>query len=184
MLPPVLRLLERAGIPPFTSPFDANLVAVRDPSAPLDTFDGRVHLVYVDTAGVWHDVSARAATRPGSAYLKAPMNPKGTFVLAAGVRNAGSHALGYHKGDLTRPAFAQVGKVSGRRDGDRDLVLDPGEALFDDGAGVNVHDCDAPAYLAGCIGVPKAELGVLLSEFKALQARRPQRTVSLAVVER
>lgn len=183
MEPEVVRLLRAAGIAPFTAPFDANLVAVRDSRAPRDTFDGRLHLVYRDTAGVWHDVSARAATRPGTHYLQHPMNAKGTFVLRAGVRNAGSHRLGFHKNDPGRPGWVQRAKVVGYRDGDRDADLDPGDMLYNDAEGVNVHDIEDPAWLAGCIGAPKTELAVLRAAFETLQRARPQETVSLAVLD-
>jgi hypothetical protein len=182
MLPEPLRLAAAAGLPVFENAYDANLIVVRDSSQPLDTYDGRIYLCWREPGGAWRELSCRAATRPGTAYLRSPMNSGGTACLVPG-RNPGSHALGQHKGT---PALVQVGKVRVWRDNDRDAILDagPGDVVYDDATGVNVHECSAPRYLAGCVGVPKEELAVLLEAFRELQAKRPQPKVSLTLVER
>lgn len=182
MLPEPIRLATLAGLPVFATAYDANLVVIRDPSAPLDTFDGLVTLSWTEPGGAWRTVTARAATRPGTHYLREPMNSNGTACLVPG-RNPSSHELGLHKGT---PALVQTRPVKVWRDGDRDAVLEvgPGDVVHDDATGVNVHECGNPAWLAGCIGVPKAELATLLDAFRALQAKRAQPRVSLVVVNR
>lgn len=181
MLPEPLRLAQLAGLPVFETAYDANLIVIRRDSEPLDTYDGLVTLSYREPSGAWRTVSCRAATRPGTGYLKSPMNKGGTACLVPG-RNPGSHQLGLHKG--TTPALVQVAPVRVWRDNDRDAILDskPGDTVYDDATGVNVHECSAPRYLAGCIGVPKAELTSLLDEWRLLQNLRPQPRVSLTLV--
>lgn len=181
MIPEPLRLAQAAGLPVFATPWDANLIVLRRSAEPLDTYDGLVTLSWVEPGGAWRTVSARAATRPGTHYLRRPMNAGGTACLVPG-QNPSSHELGLHKGT---PALVQTRPVRVWRDADRDAILDvgPGDVVYDDASGVNVHECASPMYLAGCIGVPRGELTVVLAAFRALQSERPQPRVSLTIVE-
>lgn len=180
-VPEPIRLARAAGLPVFDTPFDANLIVIRHSSEPLDTYDGLLTLSWVEPGGAWRTVSARAATRPGTHYLRHPMNAGGTACLVPG-RNPSSHELGPHKGT---PAFVQTRPVRVWRDGDRDSILEvgPGDVVYDDATGVNVHECSSPMYLAGCIGVPRTELATVLSAFRELNLTRPQPRVSLTLVE-
>lgn len=182
MEPEPIRLARARGLPVFdTRAGDPTLVVLRNPMAPLDTFDGLLTLSWLDrVGGAWETVSAPAATRPGTHYLRNPMDPsRGTACI-----RPGHHRLcwgrGLHKG---RQAFVQVGPIVVSRDADRDLILDPPYREHLDAAGVNGHDCADPKYLAGCIGVPVYALARVLDAFDELAAVSRFARVSLSLVE-
>lgn len=180
MPPEPIRLLRAHGINPFETPFDANVVVIRG-IGKANEFDGLISISWRRApGGMWDSVQAPAATRPGTKYLENPMNAYGTAAYACGFRNARSHAIiGTHKG---RPAFPQRASVHCVRDNDRDSVWDPTEKLLTDGSGMNVHDCDDPAWLAGCIGTLSTDQPMLIEAFKYLQTKFKQDFFSLAVV--
>lgn len=181
MLPEPVRLALADGRVIFESAYDANWIVIRNRDAKPDTFDGLSTLNYRMPGGAWRSLSIQAATRPGTHYLRHPMNPNGTAMIKAG-QYRGSHRQGLHGG---KPALVQVsGNLVVLRDNDRDELWNPSFARdWTDASGCNHHNCEDPAYLAGCIGSPRAQLEAFLEEFSFLQTKRPQDTVSLTVVE-
>lgn len=177
MLPEPIRLAKATGIPIFGKEFDANWIVIRGVGGKPDEFDGLSTLNWVER-GAWRSIQIRAATRPGTHYLRNPMNVNGTAVVKPG-RHAVSHQLGLHNGT---PALVQTGIVTVERDNDRDAVLDPGLPTWSDALGINHHYCSDPKFLAGCIGSPQAELDAFLDVFRWLQTKRPQPKVSLSLV--
>jgi hypothetical protein len=157
-LPLILERVEAAGHTVFFVPNSANLVVRRGPGGPGD-WDGMLHLVWrpsLDSG--WIEHSWPCATRPAPLYLRNPMNPQGTLLLEPGQYPL-SHRVGHHKG---RPALVQVRPVTGRRDNNRDEVLDPGPQLFTGMFGANIHDIGHPGQLAGCVGLVRVHMIELL----------------------
>lgn len=187
-MPEPIRLASAAGFSPFRTPFDANWVVIRSKTGKPDEFDGLSTLSWVESGGFWKTVTVKAATRPGTAYLKNPMNPNGTAMIRPG-RYSLSHAPGFH-GERKTPAFVQVGRLSAERDNNKNIVWDPPldpttgkPKIWSDASGVNHHQIDDPAYLAACIGSPASELGGILEAFAFLQTKLPQSKLSLTLVE-
>lgn len=177
MLPEPIKLAKARGFAIFGSEYDANWIVIRGASGKPDEYDGLSTLNWVER-GAWKSVQIPVATRPGTQFLKNPMNANGTFTVVSG-QYRGSHALGVYSGE---PALVQVGKLLGTRDNDKDMILDPSDKLWDDASGVHHHACSNPAYLAGCQGSKSEHLAVLLDVFRWLRTKRPQDKVSLGLV--
>lgn len=183
MLPYPIQVAKAFGCPIFGTPYDANWVVLRNLKAPQDSFDGLSTLNWTEPGGAWQSVQIIAATRPGSKYLRSPMNPNGTAMVRAG-RHALSHCLGTHGKNKTDALVQIPGTLIVLRDNDRDFVWDPADTKgWTDATGVNHHECSDPAYLAGCVGSPRAQLAVFLAAFRSLQLKRTQPKMSLTVIE-
>lgn len=180
MIPEPIRLARLASLVVFETPYDASWVIIRSASGKPDTFDGLSTLNYKQPGGSWRSLQIPVATFPGSHYLQNPMNPNGTARICPG-QYRGSHRLGTH-GD--KPALVQIpGRLVVLRDDDRDKLWDPADAKeWTDASGCNHHACSNPAYLAGCPGSPWAQLEEFLAEFRWLQTKRKQDTISLSLV--
>lgn len=165
--PNTVRRIRAAGYLVFGTPYSANLLVERGPGVPGD-WDGRLTFGFFDGIGAWHERSVPCATRPGLRYLRSPMNPAGTAMLAPGQHRL-SHARGVHNG---RPALVQVVKaLPVLRDPDRDDVHEP--TIGSTGTGLNIHDVESPNDLAGCIGLTPDNMAQILTEFKLLQEIEP-----------
>ena len=167
------------GLQVFGRAHSANLIAVRGAGKPGD-WDGLLYLVSrpSESAG-WMQRVWPCATRPGLPYLRKPINPNGTGMLAAGYQNRRSHRIGLHRG---RPALVQVGAVEVLRDPDRDETHEPILPERNEGGGFNVHSIGHPNQLAGCLGMATQHTQELLEAYEALVPYQGP-LVSLTVLE-
>jgi hypothetical protein len=160
-LPYPLELAHNAGLPIFTAVKSPNLIAIRGPGGP-GVWDGLLTLSYRDgVKSGWLTYSWPCATRPGTPFLRSPMNGAGTAILAPG-HNPLSHRRGLHKG---RPALVQREPVVVYRDNDRDNVVELHGQTVKGLFGINIHDIRHPNDLAGCIGVSPEHIGELLAAY-------------------
>lgn len=181
MYPALLRRVIAAGHRVFTGgAYDLNMIAQRSDVVQSGSLDDLLSIAYKDHKGVWHTVDIPATCDPGRTFLRKPINPLGTAIIAPGQYPA-SHRLGSHKG---RPALVQNGPVTVRRDNDRDEIIEPGNVLYTGSFGINIHD-DAGAGAdasAGCIVVSREHIQLIL-DLVAEQARNGRgKTVTLTVL--
>lgn len=176
-LPWPLSVARDLGHAVFAESRSANLIVLRGRGSP-DEWDGWCTLSYLPEAHAgWLTRSWPCATRPGTPYLRSPINPRGTATIAPG-QYRGSHRRGLHRG---RPALVQVPGSTVRvlRDPDRDGIYEP--LVADVGTALNVHDVRHPSELAGCVGLASLHLAELLHLVESLEpAQGP--LVSLTMV--
>ena len=164
-LPLPLQLVRDAGHQVFTEARSANLVVLRGRGAP-DEWDGWCTLSYLPEAhSGWLTRSWPCATRPGTVYLRSPLNPSGTATIAPGQYRR-THHRGLHRG---RKALVQIPGTVVRvlRDPNRDTVYEP--LVADTGNALNIHDVGHPRMLAGCVGLATLHLEELLREVEAIE---------------
>ncbi len=97
---------------------DFHLVGVRSHTSIPDKFDDSFYIMKD------HNILGDAmwcTTNPGKDYLLAPMNPKGTFILAADKQYINCFKLGLHKG---KEALIQCSTLLGYRDNDKDEIYE------------------------------------------------------------
>lgn len=148
-----------------------------------DSFNDYVGVMYRDDWGLWHEHLYPATTDPGPRYFDAPVNSKGTFVMAPGVYRE-AYVLGSHKG---QEALVHQGKgaVKGWRvvkdSTPRRRVLSPGTdvpQVFEGWFGTNIHTTSRDptrggpdnigGWSAGCqVLQHPAHLAALLTTIKA-----------------
>ena len=115
-----------------------NIIGVRGDNQGTNTFDDFVHMMYrEEELMISHRWSA--TTDPGKYWLKHPMNPKGTAVLAPGQYRS-TWQLGKHQGKYE--ALVQRKPVKVYRDNSKDEVINYNNivTLVDEGYfGINIH---------------------------------------------
>jgi hypothetical protein len=133
----VIRAVRQRGWKVFDRPFELNIIGVRDDSTRPNAFDDRIIVAYADESGRMAAHSFPATTDPGTFWLRQPMHPQGTAILAQG-QYLDAYKLGIHRGQY--PALVQQGKVRVIRDYDRDAVLDFANGNESAGHfGINIH---------------------------------------------
>ena len=155
MLAAIIHTLQQKTYEFYARPFELNIVGIRSDSTQPNQFDDEIHVFYKNQIGRWvHHVFA-ATTDPGTFWLKNPMNPQGTAILAHG-QYKGAYQIGLHRGKYY--ALVQRRTVTVLRDYDRNAILDfqngkPFTGFF----GINIHRASASGttksvdrYSAGC----------------------------------
>lgn len=136
-------------------PYELNILGIRSPETNSNRFDDEIHVFYKNDKGTWEYHIFKATTDPGTYWLKSPMSPQGTAILAQG-QYAGAYQLGYHQNKYL--ALVQRGPVTIIRDYDRNAVLDFYNGKNERGLfGINIHRALAQGktktidrYSAGC----------------------------------
>lgn len=130
-------IMRHKGYKIFDRPYELNIVGLRSKSTIPNRFDDEIHVFYKVSALNWHYHVFKATTDPGTYWLRQPMQPQGTAILAQG-QYIDAYQLDYHQGKYL--ALCQRKKVNLIRDYNRDAILD-----FNNGrisaelAGVNIH---------------------------------------------
>lgn len=159
MLPYELTRLQKLGFPVFTGTYNLNFVGVRTSNVDQTTSpkDDYFMMIYQDTSGAWITESFPGTTDPTAAYLKNPINPKGTAILVDGKNYPKLWVQGLH-GPSKKPALVQHSTCSVYRDGNRNLILDFDPSTIDVGLfGINFHQATGSYSSAGCQTVEKQE---------------------------
>lgn len=121
----------------YTRPYELNIVGLRSKSTIPNRFDDEIHVFYKVSALNWHYHIFKATTDAGTFWLRQPMQPQGTAILAEG-QYENCYQLGMHRGKYL--ALVQRKSVTIIRDYNRDAVLDfkngkKVKGLF----GINIH---------------------------------------------
>lgn len=137
MLARIKALLKHKGYKLFTRPYELNIVGLRNKSMKPNSFDDELHVFYKTSLLHWEYHVFNITTDPGTYWLKNPMQPQGTAILAEG-QNKNAYALGMHRGQYL--ALVQVKPITIMRDYDRNAMLDFYNGKKERGLyGVNVH---------------------------------------------
>lgn len=164
-LPWPLSIARDLGHAVFDGARSANLIVLRGRGVP-DEWDGWCTLSYrPEESSGWLTRSWPCATRPGTPYLRSPINPGGTATIAPGQYRR-THRRGLHHG---RPALIQIPGTVVRvlRDPDRDTVYEP--LVADIGSALNIHDVGHPSQLAGCVGLARLHMSELLEVVQSIE---------------
>lgn len=151
----VMAALRQRGWKVFTRPFELNIVGLRSAVTRPNSFDDLICVAYHDDSGRAVAHFFPATTDPGTYWLRQPMNPQGTAILAQG-QYADAYSLGLHRGKYL--ALVETGGVKVIRDYDRDAVLDFANGKEESGRfGINIHHASSNGttrtvdkYSAGC----------------------------------
>jgi hypothetical protein len=148
-------ILRHKGHRLFTRPYELNIVGLRSKSVIPNRFDDEIHVFYKVSNLKWQYHIFRATTDPGTFWLRQPLQPQGTAILAEG-QHLNCYELGMHRGQYL--ALVQHRPVTIIRDYNRDAVLD-----FNNGSrlkgyfGINIHRAQVQGktksvdkYSAGC----------------------------------
>lgn len=130
-------ILRHKGYEIYSRPFELNIVGLRSRSTLANRFDDEIHVFYKVSNFNWNYHVFKATTDPGTFWLKQPMQPQGTAILAEG-QYKHSHQLGLHQGKYL--ALVQKASVDILRDYNRDAVLDFNNGIKLRGIfGINIH---------------------------------------------
>lgn len=137
ILPKLKAILRHKQYALYTRPFELNIVGLRSKSTIPNRFDDEIHVFYKIDRFKWHYHLFKATTDPGTFWLKQPMQPQGTAILAEG-QFVNAYQLGKHQGKYQ--ALVQRKPVTIIRDYNRDAVLDFYNGTKTKGMyGINLH---------------------------------------------
>jgi hypothetical protein len=114
-------IIKHKGYRLYTRPYELNIVGLRSKSTVPNRFDDEIHVFYKTHAYHWEYHVFKATTDPGTFWLRNPIQPQGTAILADG-QYEDAYELGLHKGEYL--ALVQRKPVTIFRDYNRDAVLD------------------------------------------------------------
>lgn len=121
----------------FSRPYELNIVGLRSKSTIPNRFDDEIHVFYKVSALNWHYHVFKATTDPGTFWLRQPMQPQGTAILAEG-QYIDAYQMGLHKGQYM--ALVEAKPLTIIRDYNRDAVLDFKNGTKTKGSfGINIH---------------------------------------------
>jgi hypothetical protein len=155
MLAAIINVLRFKTYETYIRPFELNIIGIRNESTVPNRFDDEIHIFFKNHSKLWIHYIFPATTDPGTYWLKNPMNPQGTAILAQGQYND-AYQIGLHRGKYY--ALVQRKPVTVLRDYDRNAILDfqngkPETGMF----GVNIHHASVNGttktvdnYSAGC----------------------------------
>lgn len=130
-------ILKHNGFKLYTRPYELNIVGLRSASTVPNRFDDEIHVFYKVSPIKWNYHVYKATTDPGTFWLRNPMQPQGTAILAQG-QYEHTYEMGLHRGQYT--ALVQRKPVTVIRDYDRDAMLDFYNGKKTKGLyGINVH---------------------------------------------
>jgi len=148
-------ILRHKGYQLFSRPYELNVVGLRSKSVIPNRFDDEIHVFYKVSGLNWVYHVFRVTTDPGTFWLRQPMQPQGTAILAEG-QYLNSYGLGMHQGKYL--ALVQQKPIMVIRDYNRDAVLDFNNGSRSTGMfGINIHRASVSGstkivdkYSAGC----------------------------------
>lgn len=130
-------ILKHNGFKLYTRPYELNIVGLRSASTVPNRFDDEIHVFYKVSPIKWNYHVYKATTDPGTFWLRNPMQPQGTAILAQG-QYEHAYEMGLHRGQYT--ALVQRKSVTVIRDYDRDAMLDFYNSKKTKGLyGINIH---------------------------------------------
>lgn len=130
-------ILRHKGFELYTRPYELNIVGLRSKSVIPNRFDDEIHVFYKVSPLNWHYHVFKATTDPGTYWLRQPMQPQGTAILAQG-QYVNAYVLGLHRGKYL--ALVQSKPIDIIRDYNRDAILDFNNGKKITGLfGVNIH---------------------------------------------
>jgi hypothetical protein len=137
LLQKIKAIMRHSGFRIFSRPFELNIVGLRSKSTIPNRFDDEIHVFYKVSPLNWHYHVFKATTDPGTYWLRQPMQPQGTAILAQG-QYMDAYQLGLHRGKYL--ALVQRKPVRLIRDYNRDAVLDFNNGqIISELAGINIH---------------------------------------------
>ena len=155
MLLAIINLLRQKTYEIYSRAFELNIVGIRNQSTVPNHFDDEIHVFFKNNNKQVVHYIFPATTDPGTYWLKNPINPQGTAILAQG-QYKNTYQVGLHRGKYY--ALVQAKPVTVLRDYDRNAVLDfnngrPETGMF----GINIHHASVNGttktvdnYSAGC----------------------------------
>lgn len=130
-------ILRHKGYKIFDRPYELNIVGLRSKSTIPNRFDDEIHVFYKVSTLNWHYHVFKATTDPGTFWLRQPMQPQGTAILAEG-QYIDTYQLDLHRGKYL--ALVQKKILTVIRDYNRDAVLDFKNGTKTTGYyGINIH---------------------------------------------
>lgn len=155
IFPRVKSILKRKGLVLNTRPYELNIVGIRSGNVLPNRFDDEIHVFYKSKPHRWQYHIFKATTDPGTYWLKNPMQPQGTAILAQG-QYVNAYTIGMHSGKYK--AIVQAAPVTIIRDYDRNARLDFFNGTEETGFfGINIHRAMAKGktkyidkFSAGC----------------------------------
>ncbi len=130
-------ILKHNGFKLYTRQYELNIVGLRSASTVPNRFDDEIHVFYKVSPIKWNYHVYKATTDPGTFWLRNPMQPQGTAILAQG-QYEHAYEMDLHRGQYT--ALVQRKPVTVIRDYDRDAMLDFYNGKKTKGLyGINVH---------------------------------------------
>lgn len=151
----VIRLMKSIGYTIYERVYELNIVGIRSDSIRPNSFDDFILVFFRTDTGKWFYQFFPATTDPGTYWLRNPMSPQGTAILAQG-QYQNAYQIGMHQNKYT--ALVQRAPVTIIRDYDRDAVLDFFNGNKVTGTfGINIHRASVSGttktvdqYSAGC----------------------------------
>lgn len=155
LLSKIKGILRSKGYEIYTKPNQLNIIGIRSTSTIPNKFDDEIHVFYKVAPLKWFYHVYKATTDPGTFWLRNPMQPQGTAILAQG-QYKGAYRIGLHQGKYK--ALVQVKPITVIRDYDRDAKLDFRNGSKSKGMyGINIHRASlngvtkqVDKYSAGC----------------------------------
>ena len=138
MLSRIKAILHNKGHLLFRRPHELNIVGLRSSRTMSNRFDDELHLFYTTKEGNWKYHVFPITTDPGTYWLKNPMAPQGTAILASG-QYQNAYGIAKHRGKYY--ALCQIHRpVTVIRDYDRNAWLDLMNGTKERGMfGINIH---------------------------------------------
>ena len=148
-------ILRSKGYELYTKPHELNIVGIRSASTIPNRFDDEIHVFYKVAPLKWFYHVYKVTTDPGTFWLRNPMQPQGTAILAQG-QYKGAYRIGLHQGKYK--ALVEAKPLTVIRDYDRDAKLDFRNGAKSKGMfGINIHRASlngitkqVDKYSAGC----------------------------------
>jgi hypothetical protein len=130
-------ILRHKGFKVFTRPYELNIIGIRSANTVPNRFDDEFHVFYKTGPLNWNYHVFKGTTDPGTYWLRNPMQPQGTAILAEG-QYVNAYQIGIHLGKYE--ALVQRKPVTVIRDYDRDALLDfKSENRTTGMYGINIH---------------------------------------------
>jgi len=122
-----------------SKPYYVNIFVFRKHRVFTNKFDDRIYWLWKDDNDTWRFDTANITSKPGTYYVKNPLNNKGVAILKPGFLK-GSHKIGLHQDKYE--ALVQAKELTVYRDNDKDSWAD--YTLEDTGwFGINIHRANA-----------------------------------------
>lgn len=141
MIAQIRHIARRNNFVIYREPYKLNIWGFRSKNEEPNRFDDELH-VFFNTSKThlakWVYFVFKCTTDPGTYWLKSPMHPQGTAMLAPG-QYIDTYAIGLHRGKYYAIIQA-LGKVKVVRDYNRNAILDFYNGRYDTGRfGINIH---------------------------------------------
>lgn len=137
MLDRIQSIFNQQGYRLYIRPYELNIVGIRSAQTESNRFDDQIHVFYKTNTFQWEYHIFKATTDPGTFWLRNPMSPQGTAILAEG-QYVNAYQIGFHQNKYK--ALVQRGAVTVIRDYDRNAVLDFMNGRREKGLfGINIH---------------------------------------------